>query len=180
VLESAAHRLAIPFADLWRPTAANYWGRVKKAHGIAIGREILGERWARDHADDKKPVLAMALETAFDPQKSNACIALDQAARETAATWLPPGMAYDAVNSPAADDLQADDDGAAPRTGDDTAPASADLPDFLTEHEPAPADDLPLAATSDAPFRKRRPCTGGRGVFVVFHARSKPKRGDQP
>ena len=66
VLEGAGRRLSIGFEDYWRPTAANYWGRVKKAHGLAIGREILGERWARDHADDKKPVLAAALETAFD------------------------------------------------------------------------------------------------------------------
>ena len=40
--------LAIPFADYWRPTAANYWGRVKKAHGLAIGqgdpRRPLGAR----------------------------------------------------------------------------------------------------------------------------------------
>ena len=94
VIESAGRRLAIPFADYWRPTAANYWGRVKKAHGLAIGQEILGDRWARDHADDKKPVLAAALETAFDPAKSDACIGLDQAARDSAAAWLPPGMAY--------------------------------------------------------------------------------------
>jgi ParB family transcriptional regulator, chromosome partitioning protein len=59
VIEAAGRRLGVPFADYWRPTAANYWGRVKKAHGLAIGREILGERWARDHADDKKPVLAI-------------------------------------------------------------------------------------------------------------------------
>jgi hypothetical protein len=50
---------------------------VKKAHGLAVGAEILGDRWARDHADDKKPVLATALETAFDPHKSAACVALD-------------------------------------------------------------------------------------------------------
>ena len=58
VIEAAGSRLAIPFADYWRPTAANYWGRVKKAHGLAIGSEILGDRWARDHAGDKKPELA--------------------------------------------------------------------------------------------------------------------------
>jgi hypothetical protein len=94
VLESAGRRLAIPFADYWRPTAANYRGRVKKAHGLAIASAILGERWARDHADDKKLALAAALETAFDRAASTACIALDQAAREDAAGWLPPGMAY--------------------------------------------------------------------------------------
>ena len=37
VTESIGRRLGIPFADYWRPTAANYWGRVKKAHGLAIG-----------------------------------------------------------------------------------------------------------------------------------------------
>jgi ParB family transcriptional regulator, chromosome partitioning protein len=30
VLECAGRRLGIPFADFWRPTAANYWGRAKK------------------------------------------------------------------------------------------------------------------------------------------------------
>src|SRR5262249_4187766 len=74
VIEAAGRRLGVGFEDYWRPTAANYWGRVKKAHGLAIGREILGERWARDHADDKKPVLAAVLETAFDPRKSSTCI----------------------------------------------------------------------------------------------------------
>jgi ParB family transcriptional regulator, chromosome partitioning protein len=106
-LESAARRLAIPFADCWRPTAANYWGRVKKAHGLAVGAEILGSRWARDHANDKKPALAAALETAFDPVKSDACIGLEQAARDTAAAWLPPGMACDGMAS--ADNETVDD-----------------------------------------------------------------------
>ena len=137
-----ARRLAIPFADFWRPTAANYWGRVKKAHGLAIGREILGDRWARDHAGDKKPELAAALETAFDPAKSTACIGLDQAAREAAAAWLPPGMAYaGAAADNAAADPQCDE--AAPLAGDpdDAEPAeidlpAAELPAFLTEDEP--------------------------------------------
>ncbi len=30
VIEAAGRRLAIPFADYWRPTAANYWGRVEE------------------------------------------------------------------------------------------------------------------------------------------------------
>jgi len=143
VVEAAGSRLAIPFADYWRPTAANYWGRVKKAHGLAIAKEILGDRWARDHAGDKKPELAAALETAFDPEKSNACIGLDRAAREPAAVWLPPGMAYAdaAMNNAAAEPQCAE---AAPLTGDpdEAAPAevdlaAAELPAFLTEDEPA-------------------------------------------
>jgi ParB family transcriptional regulator, chromosome partitioning protein len=143
VIEAAGRRLAIAFADYWRPSAANYWSRVKKAHGLAIGREILGDRWARDHAGDKKPELAAALETAFDPAKNTACLGLDQAARDAATAWLPPGMAYagTAVNNAAADPQL---DEAAPLTDDpdEAEPAkidfaSAELPAFLTEDEPA-------------------------------------------
>ena len=93
VIEASCRRLAIPFADLWRPDAANYWGRVKKAHALDVAKEILGPRWARDHELDRKPVLAEALETAFDPDASAASIHLE-AVRDQAAAWLPPGFAY--------------------------------------------------------------------------------------
>jgi ParB family chromosome partitioning protein len=140
VLECAGARLAIPVADYWRPTAANYWGRVKKAHSLGVGSEILGDRWARDHADDKKPVLAAALENAFDPAVSANCIGLDQAARDSAAAWLPPGMTYadgdgDLAHpvSDGAADIDTDiDDSEAP----DMDVAADDLPAFLTEDEP--------------------------------------------
>ena len=87
-------------------------------------------------------MLAAALETAFDPKKSGACIALDQAARESASAWLPPGMGF--VGGPA-DGSAADQFG-----GDDHIDADAengdapeidgmatDLPAFLTEDEPS-------------------------------------------
>jgi ParB family chromosome partitioning protein len=145
VLEAAGLRLAIPFADCWRPTAANYWGRVKKAHGLAIGAEIFGDRWARDHAGDKRPVLAAALETAFDPQKNAACIGLDQTARDQAAAWLPPGIAYNADTAKDSVDPGQDatihvDAGA---DSEIEAPL-ADLPDFLTE------DALPVVNRTPA------------------------------
>jgi ParB family transcriptional regulator, chromosome partitioning protein len=140
VIEAASTRLHIGFEDYWRPTAANYWGRAKKAHGLTIGREILGERWARDHADDKKPALAAALETAFDIQLNAACIALEQTARDNAAAWLPPGIAY---ADRAAHDASADRPRQAAISEDDqpadTSSASTDLPAFLTEDEPAAA-----------------------------------------
>ena len=144
VIEAGGQRLAIPFADYWRPSAANYWGRVKKAHGLAVGAETLGDRWARDHANDKKPALAAALETAFDPEKSNACIGLAQAARDCAAAWMPPGMAYQqaaAASNFATSELD-EHPSAHPDDGDDAAEAgtaSTDLPAFLTEDEPASA-----------------------------------------
>jgi ParB family chromosome partitioning protein len=147
VIECAGRRLGIPFADYWRPTAANYWGRVKKAHGLAIGMAILGPRWEQDHADDKKPALAAALETAFDPAKSTACIGLEQAARDSAAAWLPPGTAFADVapdgDADATDHPELDGDTRIDRDPADEASeidiASTDLPAFLTEDEPAVA-----------------------------------------
>ncbi len=141
--ESAGHRLAIPFADLWRPTVANYWGRVKKAHGLEVGREILGERWARDHGGDKKPVLAEALQNAFDPGLNGNLIGLSEVAREKAAAWLPPGMAYTASFVPEHSE-DADDPGAetgedefAETGGESDGIEATDLPAFLTDDEAA-------------------------------------------
>jgi ParB family chromosome partitioning protein len=142
VIEHAGRRLAIPFADYWRPTAANYWGRAKKAHGLAIGRAILGDRWARDHAADKKPALAAALENAFDPATSSNCIGLEQAARDNAAAWLPPGMAY-ADGCEISADADPELNGAHHAADTDTDDgreidiASSDLPPFLTDDETA-------------------------------------------
>jgi ParB family chromosome partitioning protein len=146
VIESAGSRLAIPFADFWRPTTANYWGRVKKAHGLAIGKEILGNRWARDHADDKKPMLAAALEAAFDPAQNTACIGLDQAARDAAGAWLPPGIACVANDGA----LATDTDGADHidvQHGDAIDLAPAELPTFLTDDD-ADSDALNSASAS--------------------------------
>jgi ParB family transcriptional regulator, chromosome partitioning protein len=141
VLEAAGRRLQIPLADFWRPTAANYWNRAKKAHSLDIGRQILGERWARDHADDKKPTLAAALETAFDPALSENCIGLPQTARNSAAAWLPPGMAYAGEDSVSLeDDPQADSSSIEAGSGDETGLASSDLPAFLTGDEAAALD----------------------------------------
>jgi ParB family chromosome partitioning protein len=144
VIECAGGRLAIAFANYWRPTAANYWGRAKKAHGLTVGGEILGDRWERDHAGDKKPVLAAALETAFNIQTSTACIALGQAQRDNAAAWLPPGMAFtDAPVSGSSEDHPGYD--GADRTDVDDGEAAerdivaTDLPAFLTDDEPVAA-----------------------------------------
>jgi ParB family chromosome partitioning protein len=148
VLECTGQRLAVPFADYWRPTASNYWGRVKKAHGLAVAKSVLGARWARDHEGDKKPTLAAALETAFDPAANAACIGLDQATRDSAGAWLPPGFAYvdglSGAGSAGPDEAGAETEAAAPieddpRVGEpneDDPVESSGLPAFLTEDEP--------------------------------------------
>jgi len=84
------------------------------------------------------PVLAVRLETAFDPLKSIACIGLAQASRDSAAAWLPPGMAYAGGDSL---DTQSDDASHIGSDPGDAEPAeinisSTDLPAFLTEDEP--------------------------------------------
>ena len=144
VIEEAVRRLAIPFADLWRPTAANYWGRVRKAHGIEVAKAIFGPRWARDHETDKKPVLATALETAFDPAANATLIHLDAAARATAADWLPPGFAY---AEPAAIDAQLAEETAADDPGSD----AADDPEPVEADADGESDDIPAFLTGDVP-----------------------------
>jgi ParB family transcriptional regulator, chromosome partitioning protein len=158
VVESAIRRLAIPFADFWRPTAANYWGRARKAHGFAIAEAVLGPRWANDHADDKKATLAAALEQAFDPAGNTASIALDQTARDAAAAWLPPGIAAGDTTAQRGDgdaepdaDLDHEEEAGrdCPRVPLKREPwrelaevdaPSANLPAFLTGEESAPAE----------------------------------------
>ena len=110
---------------------------MKKAHGLGIAKAILGAHWARDHADDKKPILAAALEIAFDPAANIACIGLDRAARDSAAAWLPPGFDYvegiaSGAQEPAAEEAAAteDDQRIEEPIEDD------DLPAFLTDDEP--------------------------------------------
>jgi ParB family chromosome partitioning protein len=129
VLERAGERLAIPVAGYWRPTAANYWGRVKKSASLEVATAILGPRWARDHADGKKAALAAALEKAFDPAANSACIGLERAAREGAAAWLPPGMAY-ATDASSGGDTDA---GSGDQPDDDVP---SELPAFLTGDQP--------------------------------------------
>jgi ParB family chromosome partitioning protein len=151
VIEAAGRRLAIPFAECWRPTAANYWGRVKKAHGLTTGRQILGERWARDHADDKKPALAAALEAAFDPASGVACIGVGQAERECAAGWLPPGMAYESGGNGEAADSSHQNPG---EEQADPEPDAAALIGGNVEEDDAGeidgmADELPAFLTGD-------------------------------
>ena len=147
VIEAAGRRLAIPFADLWRPDAANYWGRVKKAHALDVAKDVLGPRWARDHELDKKPVLAEALEAAFDPDASATSIHLE-AVRDQAAAWLPPGFAYagaavdaEPVTEPAATAIAAEGSGG--NAANDPEPADAG--------ENEESDDIPAFLTGDVP-----------------------------
>ena len=75
----------------WRPTAANFWGRIPMRAALAIGREVLGDAWAERHARDKKAALGQALEVAF-ATGAEPVDGVTPEARARAASWLPPGM----------------------------------------------------------------------------------------
>jgi ParB family chromosome partitioning protein len=89
--EVIGRRLNIDTAAHWRPTAENFWKRVKKDRVLEIAAEVLGEAWAKTHKDEKKAVLADTLEANFNGNRTPG-VTPEQAA--VAARWLPEGMAY--------------------------------------------------------------------------------------
>lgn len=124
-IENAIRRLDIDFASYFRPTADNYWSRIKKDAALGIAGDVLGAQWRANHAGDKKAVLAKALERAFSGDEAQTAT-LDNDARARAAAWTPPGFApTPASTSDPAD--QSDDIEKVSGEGD------ADLPAFLND-----------------------------------------------
>ncbi|MGF1611293.1 MAG: ParB/RepB/Spo0J family partition protein [Kiloniellales bacterium] len=141
VIEQVGGRLGFDFAAHWRPTADNYWGRVRKSHALEVGAAVLGDRWERDHAKDKKPVLAKAMEAAFAGD-GVATLGLDPETAARASAWVPPGMAYgvshDALSPADADTVDAPD---RPDDEPDTDTEAETVPAFLTaDTQPADVD----------------------------------------
>jgi ParB family chromosome partitioning protein len=95
-MEATAYELALSLtgadvAGYWRPTAANYLGRITRDQLLALGREVLGDEWAQLRHRDKKGHLAAQLERAFaEPEKH----ASNAQQLETLTHWLPEGMAF--------------------------------------------------------------------------------------
>ncbi|MGH8297484.1 MAG: hypothetical protein ACRETZ_18570, partial [Steroidobacteraceae bacterium] len=104
-----------------------------------------------DHADDKKPALAAALEAAFDPASGVACIGVGQAERDHAAGWLPPGMAYESGGE-VADSPQPHpgEDRADPAAGA-TTPIGSDAEEIDAGEIDGVADELPAFLIGDEP-----------------------------
>ena len=123
VIEAVGVRLGVQVAQFWRPTAENYWSRVKKDVSLDAARETVGMDWASDHKDQKKGVLAQSMEKVF---AENRGIGLSDEELARAKAWLPVGMAFD-VEVPLADVLApATDNNAADATSEDEAPIGAD------------------------------------------------------
>jgi ParB family chromosome partitioning protein len=97
--EATAYELALSLtgADVaanWRPTVANYLGRITRDQLLALGREVIGEAWAGSRHGDKKGELAAQLERAFaEPEKHGR--SPEHIYRLT--HWLPEGMAFTAT-----------------------------------------------------------------------------------
>ena len=91
--EAIGCRLGIDTATHWRPTANNFFKRVTKPRALEIAADVLGETWAKNHAGEKKAVLADTLEANFAGNRTPGVTAEQAAA---AARWLPDGMAYPA------------------------------------------------------------------------------------
>jgi ParB family transcriptional regulator, chromosome partitioning protein len=97
--EGTAYELALSLtatevASYWRPTAANYLGRLTRDQLLALGREILGDPWAQSRHRDKKGELAAQLERAFaEPEKHGR----NPQQIEKLTHWLPDGMAFTAA-----------------------------------------------------------------------------------
>lgn len=121
VIEAIGTRLNVDVTACWRPSADNYWGRVKKDHALDTAKALIDDRWADDKSGLRKAEIAKAMEQAF-------CDTPQEAAGLTAATaaktsrWLPDGMACG--------DHQAPDEKTGSEEGADTS-ATMDEPDAL-------------------------------------------------
>jgi ParB family chromosome partitioning protein len=85
-------------AAYWRPTSANFLGRISRDQLLALARETLGEPWAQSRASDKKASLAAQLDRALAAPDNRPGQTAEQA--ETLKTWLPAGMAFASVPTP--------------------------------------------------------------------------------
>jgi ParB family transcriptional regulator, chromosome partitioning protein len=84
-------------ADYWRPTKANFLGRVNRQQLLLLARDTLGESWAHSRYSEKKSTLTDQLDRAFaDPAKYGRTP--EQA--EALKSWLPAGMAFYLAPSP--------------------------------------------------------------------------------
>jgi len=100
--EPTAYDLALSLtgtdvAGYWRPGRLGFFNRCKRDQLLAIGREVLDERWAQAHVGEKKGALVSQLDRLFsNPEKSG------RAAEQTERLkrWLPAGMSFEVAASP--------------------------------------------------------------------------------
>jgi ParB family chromosome partitioning protein len=84
-------------ADYWRPSKANYLGRITREQLLAIGEEILGKEWAVRCGGFKKGKLAEVLDAAFSSPAEHG---ETPEQIEKLKSWLPSGMAFEVTLEP--------------------------------------------------------------------------------
>ena len=89
-VEAAIARLEVPLAAGYRPDAAHFWERVKKADALAAARAVLGPEWAAAHAKSRRAELAAALEKVFTAKTKP--VDLSDAQWTAVRNWTPPGF----------------------------------------------------------------------------------------
>lgn len=97
VVEELGSRMDVDVAACWRPTVANYWGSVTKAHIALIAGEIISDDFAEERSAEKKIDAAAAMEPAFAENALEAA-GLEKAVALKTARWLPKGMEFAEAN----------------------------------------------------------------------------------
>ena len=100
-IEATVARLEIPFAAIWRPSAEQFWSKMRKDEMLDIARRTLGTEWTEAHAKDKKHELAEAMGAAFGREGAAETLGLTPDARAAALSWTPAGFApFDPARPP--------------------------------------------------------------------------------
>lgn len=131
--------LEIDFAAMWRPTAANYFDRVKKDVILDALEEVGGENLRLRYAAAKKRDLATSAETIFNGQAI-----LDADVKEAAINWIPVEIGFANEQATNAKKLAAAQENSAAQDADELDGSNFDL------HGDEPDDDdLDAAEHSD-------------------------------
>ena len=123
VHEDLADAMEIDFADHWRPTAANYFGRIRKDSVLAILRDVGGEAFAARYASLKKSELAETAEKIFSGEAI-----VDPDVKGRAVRWTPPIMSRGSSDPTALESGEGEDeevDGAELEKAEDDTDAAA-------------------------------------------------------
>lgn len=82
IQDAVVDYLAVDFAKYWRPTKANYFGRLNKRQMLEKFTPIFGQEWAESGETKKKGDLASELEFSF--------IEAEKEAGHVLNSWVPP------------------------------------------------------------------------------------------
>lgn len=91
LFDAVGKRLGVDVAQHWRPRKDNFLDAVTKKDVLEIGKEVISEEWAKQHANKKKDEAVTPLDAAFaNPDQPQ----FTPEQQERLKTWLPKGMAF--------------------------------------------------------------------------------------